>query len=103
MCTGDNIFTAKAISEHCHLIKNCEIQNVSYVSQNQEEMNTSIIKEINGHIVGMEGKYFRHLVWDPVRECLKSKDPTDKNSQTIFDTYWPKLRVLARCSPEVQL
>jgi len=53
--------------------------------------------------VGMEGKYFRHLVWDPVREALKTRDENDKNSQTIFDSYWPKLRVLARCSPEDKL
>jgi len=102
MCTGDNIFTAKAISDHCQLIKNCEIEDVTYVS-NGKEMQTSIVKEINGHIVGMEGKYFRHLVWDPVRERLRGQDPTDKNSPTVFDMYWPTLRVLARCSPEDKL
>ena len=65
-------------------------------------MHTSVIKDVNGPIVGMEGKYFRHLVWDPVRECLRTTDPEDKNSPSVFDTYWPKLRVLARCSPEVR-
>jgi magnesium-transporting ATPase (P-type) len=100
MCTGDNIFTAKAISEHCNLIFDAKIEDITFGSDGET---TNIIKDADDNIVGMEGKYFRHLVWDPIQERHKLDDTSDVDGRLAIDKYWPKLRVLARCSPEDKL
>lgn len=101
MCTGDNIFTAAAIAHECNLIDTFVAEEVKM----DDGTTTTVMydSEDKGarHIVCMEGKYFRTLVFDFNTNKLKLKEGSEKD--TIFDDLWPDLRVLARCSPRDKL
>ncbi len=104
MCTGDNIFTAKAISDHCGLIpKGCRLEEVTFIDPTGKEMATSVVKDKGGNVVGMQGKYLRAQVWNTLRDTYQEKDENDPDRGLVFYKIWPKLRVLARCSPEDKL
>lgn len=87
MVTGDNIETAKSIAEKC-----------------------GIIPRGNKNLLVVDGPAFRKKVMcttddgkEVVREQINVRLTVDFNykvNQEIFDKVWPRLRVLARSSPQ---
>merc|ERR1711968_395449 len=111
MCTGDNLRTAAAISQQAGLIDS------GYSLETLTEGAHPMFKKGDGYdpskprvaqilfdgsrnVVGMEGIIFRNLVYNSVTEDYSTEVSTDGSSRRVIDRVWPKLRVLARCSPK---
>lgn len=89
MCTGDNLRTAAAIAKNCGLIPDdCKLKTIEM----DDGTATDILLDKDNCMVGMEGKKFRQDVFDMERNQVR--DGGDRLNQV-----WPRLRVLARCSP----
>ena len=88
MVTGDNLDTAIAIASQCGILR------AEHFDGNFQDPSTRTIKKDRA----MEGKEFRSRV-----HADRNGDGQETFLQDEFDKIWPRLRVLARSSPEDKL
>ena len=85
LCTGDNATTGSAIARQCGILP----MGGSVVQPKGQAQLMEALESQREEVLVLDGPDFRRAVLD-----------ADGNlRQPVFDRMWPRLRVLARCSP----
>jgi P-type Ca2+ transporter type 2B len=87
LVTGDNANTAVSIAYQAGILR-----DIHFIDGTTERVSENLKPDVL-----MEGKEFRS------RSYHKKDDGTDEFDQAAFDKIWPRLRVLARSSPDDKL